>query len=79
MDAERKSWTALPALADRAVSDFQSLFEFVLCRPRRHYLADCLETEHQSLNSLQQVVVQLARDTHTLVQARFAGEVELFM
>jgi len=47
----------LPALGDRSVADFQSLFVFILYGPRRHHLVDCLEPQHKSLNRLQQGIV----------------------
>src|SRR5208283_723008 len=67
------------ALDDGAVPHFQSLFEFILCCPWRHHLVDCLEAQHESLNGLQQIIVQLARDTHTLIQAGLAGDLKLLL
>src|ERR1700730_2774038 len=47
----------LAALGDRSVADFQRLFEFILYCPRRDHLVDYLETQHKSLNGLQQGIV----------------------
>src|SRR5262245_57433506 len=67
------------AFDDGLIGTVESLVEYVgsLRRIRRQQVARTLKAEHQSLETLQQRVVQLARDTGPLVDAFIEPEVEL--
>ena len=68
----------IPAFGDGFVTLADGLVERAdgLFGALRKQVARRLEREHQSLHALQQGVVQFARDTRALIQARFACHAE---
>ena len=66
----------LAALGDRLIRAVEGLFEFILCFSLRKQIVHYLKPEHQPLKTLQQRVMQIAREAGSLADAFVQAHVE---